>query len=256
MTELPELVVLGETSSTNDEIIARAREGAPAFTAVRADVQTAGRGRKTHDWASPDGGLYLSILLRPNCDASMLPGLSAVCGMATIKAIRTLGCTKAALKWPNDIVAQNKKLAGILMESQVSGSDGFVVFGVGVNYKTPAVESNSIGALEPVGLEELMDYVPTLDVLATTIQQTLAEEVVAWEAGLDSATAPLSPVLQEYNELLAYRHQEVSVVPSDGSDSWSAVFEGVNGHGRAVVKKSDGSEVALESIDYSIRAKA
>lgn len=70
-----DLIVLESVGSTNEELMSRARAGAPHGMAIRARTQTAGRGRRAHNWASPDGGLYLSILLRPDLAPTQLPGI-------------------------------------------------------------------------------------------------------------------------------------------------------------------------------------
>ncbi len=118
-------------ASTSDRLKERAREGAPAWTVALADEQTAGRGRQGRPWASPRGGLYLSVLVRPtSAQASLLP-LAA--GVAVAEALETFG-TSARLKWPNDVVFEGRKVAGILAEASSSASAlDWVVLGIGVN---------------------------------------------------------------------------------------------------------------------------
>jgi BirA family biotin operon repressor/biotin-[acetyl-CoA-carboxylase] ligase len=118
-------------ASTNDRLKEWAREGAPAWTVVLADEQTAGRGRQGRTWASPPGGLYLSVLVRPASDAAGLLPLAA--GVAAVEALEALGTT-ARLKWPNDVLVGGRKVAGILAESSSSaGSLDWVALGLGVN---------------------------------------------------------------------------------------------------------------------------
>jgi BirA family transcriptional regulator, biotin operon repressor / biotin---[acetyl-CoA-carboxylase] ligase len=120
---------LPEAASTNDLLKARAREGAPEWSVVVADRQTAGRGRQGRAWASPPGNLFLSVLVRPRfAEVTVLP-LAA--GLAVAEALPEL---EARLKWPNDVVVGGRKLAGVLAEAQ-SGPAGVesVVVGIGVN---------------------------------------------------------------------------------------------------------------------------
>jgi len=121
--------------STSDRLKEKAREGAPEWAAVLADEQTGGRGRHGRAWASPPGGLYLSVLLRPRfAPASLIP-LAA--GVAVVEALGEHGVT-AELKWPNDVLAGGRKLAGILAEASSSSSGlDWVVLGLGVNLVTP-----------------------------------------------------------------------------------------------------------------------
>jgi BirA family biotin operon repressor/biotin-[acetyl-CoA-carboxylase] ligase len=117
--------------STSDRLKVLARGGAPEWTAVLADEQTGGRGREGRTWASPPGGLYLSVLLRPRfAQVGLLP-LAA--GVAVAEAASEMGVA-TELKWPNDVLASGRKLAGILAEA-ASGPSGveWVVLGLGVN---------------------------------------------------------------------------------------------------------------------------
>jgi BirA family biotin operon repressor/biotin-[acetyl-CoA-carboxylase] ligase len=128
---LPAVEWPDEVVSTSDRVKALARAGAPEWTAVLADRQTGGRGREGRTWASPAGGLYLSVLLRPCFEKVGLLPLAA--GVAVAEAAGELG-VQAELKWPNDVLASGRKLAGILSES-ASGPGGveWVVLGIGVN---------------------------------------------------------------------------------------------------------------------------
>ena len=122
--------------STSNRLKALARGGAPEWTVVLADVQTGGRGREGRTWVSPPGGLYLSVLLRPRFEKVGLLPLAA--GVAVAEAAAELG-VRAELKWPNDVLASGRKLAGILSEA-ASGPAGveWVALGVGVNVSLDA----------------------------------------------------------------------------------------------------------------------
>ena len=122
--------------STSDRLKALARGGAPEWTVVLADVQTGGRGREGRTWVSPPGGLYLSVLLRPRFEKVGLLPLAA--GVAVAEAAGELG-VRTELKWPNDVLASGRKLAGILSEA-ASGPAGveWVALGIGVNVSLDA----------------------------------------------------------------------------------------------------------------------
>src|SRR5260370_38384203 len=123
--------------SSNDEAKALARVGAPEGALVGAGTQTAGRGRRGRAWASPPGNLYLSLILRPDGAAAQAAQLGFVAALGLGDALAALAGPGLDLryKWPNDIVADGRKLAGILLESETSasGSVDFVVLGIGVN---------------------------------------------------------------------------------------------------------------------------
>ena len=102
------LRVLDEVTSTNDEVKRALEAGEPEGLAVSARRQTGGYGRQGRTWASPEGGLYLSLLLRPSVDAALLPTLSLVTALAVRRAVAGLLPAEAAesvlVKWPNDLV--------------------------------------------------------------------------------------------------------------------------------------------------------
>ena len=129
------LIALDEAGSTNDEAKARAAAGAAEGTVVRAGRQRAGRGRRGRVWDSPPGNLYCSVLLRPACDARRVAQLSFVAALAVLDLVDGPLPGRARCKWPNDILVDGGKVAGILLESAL-GSDGrvdWVVLGIGVN---------------------------------------------------------------------------------------------------------------------------
>jgi BirA family biotin operon repressor/biotin-[acetyl-CoA-carboxylase] ligase len=120
-----------QIGSTNDEARRLVLEGAPHGTVVHADEQTAGRGRLSHTWFSPPGNLYLSILLRTGQPAARTPELSFLAALAVADTVEALlpRQIRAMLKWPNDVLVNGAKIAGILLE-QV---DDATIVGIGVN---------------------------------------------------------------------------------------------------------------------------
>jgi len=125
------------TGSTMDDVAARAEQGAPAGTVVGADRQMAGRGRRGHRWASPPrAGLYLSYLLRPRGDVSLI---TLAAGVGIMRTLSAVGVTAAELKWPNDVMVGRRKLAGVLTEGAHLGTPhATVVVGIGLNLQHAA----------------------------------------------------------------------------------------------------------------------
>jgi len=116
-----------DISSTNDVALSRAEQGAHEGRVVVADAQSSGRGRHGRAWVSPAGaGLYFSVVLRPRRDVHLL---TIAAGVAVTEGVERATGLSTQLKWPNDVYASGRKLAGILAE----GGSGFVVLGVGVN---------------------------------------------------------------------------------------------------------------------------
>lgn len=131
------VTVLRETASTNDDARRAAAEGAPHGAVFVADAQTAGRGRLGRAWHSPPGdNLYVSILLRPSALARDMALLPLAAGLAIAEAVDEVTDVGATIKWPNDVLAGGRKLAGVLVEGALRG-DRFqhVVVGVGVNVR-------------------------------------------------------------------------------------------------------------------------
>jgi BirA family transcriptional regulator, biotin operon repressor / biotin---[acetyl-CoA-carboxylase] ligase len=139
--------VLRELDSTNRYLLQAAAGGANSGSVCLAEYQYGGRGRRGRNWASPYGGnIYLSLLWRFNDGAARLGGLSLAVAVALMRLLQELGVEKAGIKWPNDILVEGKKLAGIL--SDVAGeSHGpcHVVIGIGMNYQMSQSQAASIG---------------------------------------------------------------------------------------------------------------
>jgi BirA family biotin operon repressor/biotin-[acetyl-CoA-carboxylase] ligase len=139
------------TGSTMDEVAARAEEGAASGTVVGADRQTAGRGRRGHVWASPPrAGLYLSYLLRPQGDVSLI---TLAAGVGLMRTLTTIGVATADLKWPNDVMVGRRKLAGVLTEAAHLGTaQASVIVGIGLNLQhaayPPDVASRAVSLAE------------------------------------------------------------------------------------------------------------
>lgn len=129
-----EVACLEEVGSTNDLAKARAAEGAAEGLVVVAAHQTGGKGRLGRTWASPEGGVWLSVLLRPRLAPERAPVLALAAGVAVARALKGLYGLDARLKWPNDIVVGGKKVSGVLTEMGAElGRLDYVVIGVGVN---------------------------------------------------------------------------------------------------------------------------
>jgi BirA family biotin operon repressor/biotin-[acetyl-CoA-carboxylase] ligase len=128
-----------QLESTQDYVrdIAEDEEFFDEGIAVQCLMQTKGRGRQGNEWSSPAGNLYLSVLLRPNCKAQIAGQLSFVVAVALMKAIKEYLNPEhnISLKWPNDILIDGKKVAGILLESNINklGQVDYVIVGTGVN---------------------------------------------------------------------------------------------------------------------------
>lgn len=217
------LRMLDETGSTNDDARELARSGAPHGTAVAARRQSAGRGRRGHAWASDEGNLYLSVVLRPGVAPARLPGLAPACGVGVAGALRELvPAADVRLKWPNDLLAGGRKLGGILVEVERDAA----VCGVGVNV------ASAPAGLAATSLAEL-GRVAAVDELARLVRERVVTAVDAWAAA--GGDRPLDGILDEYQALLCWRGTWVRVIAPDGSERARGTLEGVDAWGRAIV---------------------
>ena len=160
LPESIELIHLACVESTNDTAKQLAANGAKGGTLVWADEQTRGRGRGGHEWHSPLGNLYSTIILRPGKPAKETAGLSFIAALAIGDAVQELLPQNAtlSLKWPNDVLIDGKKVAGILLESATVVDDDvkWVVVGCGVNIANyPELQGNGATSLANVGCEKV-----------------------------------------------------------------------------------------------------
>ncbi len=174
-----------EVGSTNDIALARASAGAPHGTIIMAEAQRAGRGRRGRAWHSPpDAGLYLSVILRSDAWADVLPLVTIAAGVAVAQGLRAATALPIELKWPNDVVIGRpwRKLAGILAESALAGSRvDAVVVGIGLNLRASAFPpeiADRATALEVEAGRAIERGTCLVEILAA-----LAEHVARLEAG-------------------------------------------------------------------------
>jgi BirA family biotin operon repressor/biotin-[acetyl-CoA-carboxylase] ligase len=127
--------VFEETASTNDVAEHLAKSGAREGLVVFAESQTRGRGRRGRAWASPRGkGLWFSVLLRPTLPPSAASRITVAASVAVARAIRDVGRVDTRIKWPNDVIVDDKKVAGILTELRVEADEILMaILGIGID---------------------------------------------------------------------------------------------------------------------------
>lgn len=134
-----DIVLLEEIDSTNNYAKTLARNGEKSGTVIIAKTQTAGKGRLGRSFCSPFGtGLYMSIILRPDCDIENVSLLTSCMAVAASRAIDNLYSTDVKIKWVNDLYLNGKKISGILTEGAVTSDrkSDFAILGIGVNIKS------------------------------------------------------------------------------------------------------------------------
>lgn len=225
------LVTRKRVTSTNDALRALADNGAPEGTILVAKSQSAGRGRYGRSWQSPPGNLYLSLLLRPDCPPMQALQLGFVAGVALGDAISTLVPKSVSVqhKWPNDILLDGRKLAGILLESGTTANAklDWLVIGMGVNVaNAPQDMAFPATALTAHGC--------TLDPsdLIALIAHTLSRWIDRWRKD------GFAPVRSAWYVRAYRRGQSVQVRFEDGAKS--GLFVGLDDDGAMLLQTANG----------------
>jgi len=139
------LTILDECGSTNDVAARIAEDGAPHGAVVIAETQRAGRGRLGRTWYSPRGGVWMSVLIRPHEGLFPWESLPLIGALETAETLVVSWRVKAAVKWPNDVVVEGRKIAGTLVESKFEGNElSYATLGIGINANVDTSEVGSI----------------------------------------------------------------------------------------------------------------
>ena len=238
------LTIVDVTGSTNDDLLEAGKQGAPHGTGLAARAQTAGRGRRGHKWDSTAGNLLLSIVLRPRVEPAKYTGLAAVSGLAVLEALEKQGlANEIGLKWPNDLVARGHKLGGILVEAaRDNNGKPFVVCGIGVNVNYTPQEVPD-GGLAAIGLSDLNENVPAVDVLLKEVHHAVVTAANAWAERLNAMeenAGPLAPVRDDYVSHLNWIGEPVIARSPAGDELARGIFQAVDDLGRANIETDDG----------------
>ena len=240
-----------EVDSTNrlarDLAIAGAAEG----TIVVAETQTAGRGRMGRSWFSPAGeGIYLSLVLRPRFQPSEAPKTTLLAGVALAEALIPVVPTPVRIKWPNDVLAGGKKVAGILVEAAVEiDAIDYLIIGVGINANTPRRNFPA----------ELRERATSLSVEAgrpVSRVEILAGFLERFERHYDrSACEGFGPVIRRWRELSDMAGRRVRVRSFDRH--LEGVISGIDDDGVLLLTGADGTveRVIAGDVEYMEQAK-
>lgn len=235
-----------ETDSTNNRARdAGEKHGVHGMLFV-ADRQSAGKGRRGRAWESPEGSsIYMSLLLRPDIQPAKAPMLTLVMGLSAAEGIKEATGVDAKIKWPNDIVADGKKICGILTEMVTEIEYiNYVVIGVGIN-----VNQESF----PDGLKDKATSLRLASGRTFGRAGIIAAVLKAFEKnyGLFLETGDLSELRAEYDGLLVNRGRDVRVL--EPGNEYEARAKGISDIGELVVTMPDGKERTVFSGEVSVR---
>jgi BirA family biotin operon repressor/biotin-[acetyl-CoA-carboxylase] ligase len=227
-------------TSTNDIAKRQAKKGAREGTVIVAEEQTAGRGRLKRAWLSPRGSVALSVILHPT--PAQLPYLIMVASLAVVHCIEKTGL-KAQIKWPNDVLVNDKKVCGILIESDVRGSAvDYAVIGIGLNVN-----------LDPIAFPEISST-------ATSLSHELGKELSRRDIircllveleNLYLALAEGGSVFREWRDRLVTLGKEVEL--TSGQTTYQGVAESVASDGSLFLRQPNGKLIKVVAGDVSLR---
>lgn len=256
-------------ASTNDEAVSWAAAGAPHLALVVADEQTAGKGRSGRRWLTPPGSaLAFSLVLQPRHfpEAVEKPGALPDAGtleygydipqwvLSRLTALGTLAVSSALqatlglasqIKWPNDVLLEGKKVAGVLAEVQWQGEQlASAILGIGINVAKDSIVSNHPYGFPPTSIETVLEKpVDRWHLLAATL-----ESLLHWLPRLASKA-----FLTSWQERLAYRGERVRIL-RDAAAPLDGRLVGLGRDGALILVTEDGHRLALQSGEVHLRS--
>ena len=233
--------------STNDVLKALAKQGAPHGTAIVAGHQTGGHGRRGRSFHSPEGiGIYLSILLRPDCAPTDLMHLTCAAAVAMCDAVEAAAGFRPSIKWTNDLVYGRRKLGGILTELGFSpnGTVDYAIIGIGINCRQQEADFPQ----EIRSIAGSVNMVTGKDLPPARLAAAMLDALYRMDARI---LAEKAAILNAYRADCMTLGKEISVVRGDVVRHGKALF--VDDEGALVVSYSDGSMETVNSGEASIR---
>ena len=225
-----EIITLKTVDSTNEEIKRKAHENARSGLVVISCEQTAGKGRLGRKWASNEGGVYFSFLLRPELPPSDVSGITLAAGLGVCLAIRKFTGLDAKIKWPNDVIVGNKKICGILTE--MTAQTDMVDFPEEIAYKATSLKIETKSE-------------PDLSELMHEIIATLDKTILSYLFGISQDDLKL------YKSMCATIGREVSLVRNGEKLTGKAID--ITADGELVVCLENGKKIAVNSGEVTVQ---
>ena len=234
--------------STNTRAKELAAQGAPAGTVLIADHQTGGRGRRGRSFHSPAGtGIYMSLILRPNCAPTELMHLTCAAAVAACDGVEAACGIRPGIKWTNDLVYGQRKLAGILTELGLSprGTVDYAIIGIGINC-----------------CQEITDFPEEIRSIAGSLHTVTGQPIdrakvaaalldAFWNTNENLLTGK-ETIMNRYRSDCITLNRQISVVAADGAVRHGLALD-IDGDGALLVRFDDGTENYVNSGEVSIR---
>jgi BirA family biotin operon repressor/biotin-[acetyl-CoA-carboxylase] ligase len=239
---IPALRYYPEVASTNDSALDWAEEGAAEFSLVVAETQTKGRGRMNRKWITmPEEGLAFSTVIRPRPDEK-ISLFSLLGGVAVCDSLIRFHHIPALIKWPNDILAHNKKVSGILADARWQGSNLNLVLGIGLNSGKGSIPPQTEFSFPATSLEEETGQpVNRIEILIGIVQCLLA-----WRNSIRA-----KELIKFVEDHLAFKHQMVQAI-LPGNYIYGTL-EGIDKDGNLQILQDDGKTISVEMGDIQLR---
>ena len=234
-----------ETDSTNEWCKRLSKEGAEQGTLAVTEFQSAGKGRLGRRWTAPEGSsIMMSVLLRPDFEPQYASMLTLVMGLSVAQAVRELDI-EVSIKWPNDVVVSRKKICGILTEMGLEkGRIREVVIGDGINVNLEEFPDELKDKATSLYLETGKKY--DRNRLISLIMEKFERNYEKF-----TETCDLSPLIDDYNVMLANRNQPVRIL--DKINPYEGIAIGIDREGELLVKVADGEIRKVCSGEVSVR---
>lgn len=241
-----EVVFLEETGSTNVEAKRLADQGSVHGTLVVADSQSGGKGRRGRSWHSPKGSaIAMSLILKPELEPEKASMLTLIQAMAVTKALEDICGISPQIKWPNDILVNEKKVCGILTEMNLDKTKiSSIIIGCGINVNQDDFpeEIAEIATSLKIETGQIQSRAKLIAHICKVFEEYFEEFVVVKD---------LSGIVDAYNERLISRGRTVKVL--DPKEEFTGEALGINALGELLVKRTDGATVNVYAGEVSVR---
>jgi BirA family biotin operon repressor/biotin-[acetyl-CoA-carboxylase] ligase len=231
---MADIRTVAETASTNDDVAALALQGAAEGLWLRAERQTAGRGRQGRAWQSPTGNLFASTLVRIRAGDPPAPTLALVAAVALAEVVEVFGGVRPTIKWPNDLLLGGAKLSGILLER---GGDAVVVgFGVNLAHYPMGIDRVATSLAEATGAA------PDPDAFLVALAEAFARWLGRWRG------EGLAPVRARWMQGAHPVGSGLTARLPDGSQL-DGLFDGLDEGGALKLRLADGTAHVIHAAD-------
>ncbi len=238
-----EVLIHDSVDSTNDMAVLQAQKGMQEGTVILADSQTKGKGRRDRQWYSePNVGIYISTFLKSSLPPEQMAQITLVAGVALVQAINDYSQAQAFLKWPNDIVLNHKKVAGILCESYQGGDHTGVVLGIGINVNHSRFPVSLQHIATSLAMENggIFERLPIITALLTHLDRE-------YSCFLDEGIAP---AIDQWNFNSQMFGNPVSL--TRGTETFVGTAIRLDEEGHLVIMLDSGAETAFDSGEVTL----